>query len=55
MSNALNPFKGRQQFTDAHGAPVVDNFRLGDRAERAVSSLGENQRIEQDRSDAEHA
>lgn len=41
MSNALNPFKGRQQFTDAHGAPVVDNFRLGDRAERAVSSLGE--------------
>jgi hypothetical protein len=36
---AFNPF--RTQFTDQHGAPVVDNFRLGDRSERAVATSGE--------------
>ena len=36
---AFNPF--RREYTDRQGAPVVDNLRLGDRQERAISTSGE--------------
>ena len=37
--SAFNPF--RREYTDRQGAPVVDNLRLGDRQERAISTSGE--------------